>query len=322
MSKKYYLAADGGGSKLITLLYDDEFDVISTAKTDGTNILFKPVELVHSNIDKMLDELIPDYVNELEGADYCIVGSDGYFDEAVKRKISVKRMTAQNEGKIGLAAAFVKDGVLAISGTGSSVVCMINGRFLGCSGGWGPLLGDEGSGYDIGMRSIKAAIYSYEGRRSSTMMTQMIMDRFNISNLYDIIFLLNKDPDVRHVIASIAKITSKAAAEGDRVAVDIYKHAAKEMYRTTKSIINKIGGIPDVPIVVMGGAWKGSDVMFKTYSDLINAKYPNAQTMLPVFEPVVGCIICKYFSEGAEPEDVRNMLSGKFEEFRIKWGNI
>lgn len=317
--KKYYLAADGGGSKLITILYDNEFNVVNSAKTDGTNILFKPSELVHSNIDKMLDKLIPDYIDEIESVDFCIVGTDGYFDKAVKNKIKVNRMKYHGESHIGLGACFKTEGILAIAGTGSAAVLAKNDKYVASVGGWGPLLGDEGSGYDIGLRSIKAAIYSSDGRRPKTILKDMIVEHFKIERLYDIINLLNYDPDSRHVIASVAKITSKAAALGDAVAIDIYRHAAKEIYRTTKAVINKVGGSFDVPIAIMGGAWKGSDVMVNTYADLIYSKYPNVEFVKPYFEPVVGCVIRRCLSEGMEMEEIREIMSDKFSQYRINW---
>ncbi len=319
MKKKYYLAADGGGSKLSALIYDEEFNIVSAAKTDGTNTVFKPGELVHSNIDKMLDELIPNYVSELEGADYCIVGNDGYFVEALKKRLSVKRLTERLETYIGLAAGYVIDGVLAIAGTGSGVAYLRKDSPRLRSGGWGPLLGDEGSGYDIGLRTIKAAIYSLDGRRPPSVLTEMIKEYFGVEQLWNIIGILANEPDSRHVIASVAKVTSKAAEQGDAVAIDIYKHAAKELYRMTRAVIKKNNGTIDHPIVLMGGAWKGSPIMFNTYRDLVITKCPNAEFVRPDFEPVIGCVVLRFLDEGLNMNEIANLLSDKFTEFRINW---
>ena len=319
MRKKYYLAADGGGSKLSALIYDEEFNVVSTAKTDGTNTVFKPRELVHTNIDNMLNELIPSSVTELEGADYCIVGNDGYFDKALKNRLPIKRMTQRLETSIGLAAGCVIDGILAISGTGSGVSYFQSNAPSFHAGGWGPLLGDEGSGYDIGLRTIKAAIYSSDCRRPPSILTEMIKDHFRVERLWDIIEILEREPDARHVIASVSRITSKAAEQGDVVAMDIYKHAAKELYRMTKAVIKSNNGIINQQIVLMGGAWKGSPIMFNTYRDLVKAKFPSAEFVRPDFEPVIGCIVMRLIDEGLKMTDIASLLSDKFSEFRINW---
>lgn len=319
MNKKYYLAADGGGSKLSVVIYDEEFNVVSKAKTDGTNILFKPKDLVHSNIDKMLDELMHDDVTELEGADFCIVGNDGYFEKALTERLTVKRMTPRYETPMGLAAGFVTEGFLAISGTGSGVSYLRTDMPKVHAGGWGPLLGDEGSGYDIGLRTIKAAIYSHDGRRPASVLTEMVKERFNVDNLWSIIHILEKETDSRHVIASVARVTSIAAKMGDAVAIDIYKHAAKELERMTKAVLKRIGGKVELPIVLMGGAWKGSPVMFNTFQDLIRAKHPNAEFILPRFEPLIGCVVLRLIDEGYNMSDIESILSTKFGDFIIEW---
>ena len=51
MPKSYYLAADGGGTKLQAVLYDEELRVVRTARIAGVNTLFKPVDVVRANVE-------------------------------------------------------------------------------------------------------------------------------------------------------------------------------------------------------------------------------------------------------------------------------
>lgn len=82
---KYYIAADGGGSKLQTILYDEELNIIGTAKTNGVNTYFKSVELIKKEIAQMLETLIPESVESLERADISVLGSSDFFIEALKK---------------------------------------------------------------------------------------------------------------------------------------------------------------------------------------------------------------------------------------------
>ena len=90
--------------------------------------------------------------------------------EALSRFACVKDLHFHSEPLAGLAAAMKTGGAVALSGTGSNAFLVREGQVLSAVGGWGPLLGDEGSGYEIGLNALKAAIYSHDGRRPKSML--------------------------------------------------------------------------------------------------------------------------------------------------------
>ncbi len=57
---KYYLTADGGGSKLLVILYDENFHILRSVRTTGTNSSFKPKEQVAEEVEKLSIELFSD----------------------------------------------------------------------------------------------------------------------------------------------------------------------------------------------------------------------------------------------------------------------
>jgi len=80
---------------------------------------------------------------------------------------------------------------------------------------------------------------------------------------------------------------------GDQIALRIYENAAHAMSLQVFAAINRYGGNWTGPIVTSGGAWKGSRHMFDTFSKDIRNKYPEAEIIFPVFEPVIGCIVLR-----------------------------
>ena len=126
-----------------------------------------------------------------------------------------------SEPVVGLAACLRTDGAVALSGTGSDAFFVKDGKCLTCVGGWGPLLGDEGSGYDIGLNTLKAAIYSFDGRRERSMLYDLVMENWNLEDLWGIVTHLAGNPDARHEVASAAKLctrlqNAKGPAPGSR----------------------------------------------------------------------------------------------------------
>ena len=141
----YYIAADGGGSKLQAILYDDQFRIIRSGLVSGVNPFFKPVETVKANLSSLFHHLLEDINSEEITADICVVGSASIATD-ILHEYGLQTVNSLPEPVIGLASAFKTTGVVALSGTGSDVFYVRDGVRLSAVGGWGPLLGDEGSG--------------------------------------------------------------------------------------------------------------------------------------------------------------------------------
>jgi N-acetylglucosamine kinase-like BadF-type ATPase len=319
MSTKYYIAADGGGSKLLAILYDENYNVIRHCKLSGVNALFKPVSAVCENISKMLDILLSDDIKEVEAADICFVCNESVWGPIIKNDPRIKSTVFRAEPVIALAAAFMRNGAIALSGTGSDALMVKDGKCVGAIGGWGPMFGDEGSGYDIGLRSIKAALLDHDARGEKTMLKDMVFHEWKANRHWDIIFELAKDPDYRHKVASVTKLTGEAANAGDKVAKDIFRYAADELVSQTVHLIRRFSDDWNQNIVIMGGAWKSYHGMFEHYKSKIKELYPNATVKEPVFEPVVGCAVCRVFDSVKNiSDDLKDRITRGFSDFLYK----
>ena len=318
MDHKYYLAADGGGSKLLGILYDDDFKVIRHCKLSGVNMRFKPLEAVKKNLSDMLEILLGDDIKEVEAADVCLVCNREVWGPIIKDDPRIKSVTVRDEPLIAISSAFMRDGIVALSGTGSDIFMMKDGKNLRSIGGWGPLLGDEGSGYDIGVHAIKAAIFDFDGRGEPTALKKMVLDRWETDNLWDVVFDLARDPDARHKVASIVPLVGRTAEEGDKVAKEVYKYAVDQLLHQTYTLIKKESSNWNGDVVIMGGAWKSYAGMFNYFKSELESKYPFAKVIKPVFEPVVGCAICRAFDMGLEPSVFKDKAISGFAEFLYK----
>lgn len=319
MSKKYYLAADGGGSKLLAVLYDENYKLIRHCKLSGVNHRFKPVDAVRANLSQMLDILLGDEIKEVEAADLCLVCNEEVWRPIIADDPRIKSVTVRSESFIATASAFMRSGIVALSGTGSDTLMVNDGKQLGAVGGWGPLLGDEGSGYDIGLQAIKAALRDMDGRGEKTALRQLLLDDWELNTIWDVVFYLAKDPEYRHKIASFTKLVGKAATEGDRMAQRVYEYAAEELVDQTIALIRRFPDIWNGNVVIMGGAWKSYRGMFDHYKSEMEALYPNARVIKPIFEPVVGCAICRLLDNDPNPSDeLKETFIRNFAEFLYK----
>jgi N-acetylglucosamine kinase-like BadF-type ATPase len=321
MSKTYYLAADGGGSKLQAILYDESYRVIRTGRVAGVNTLYKPAEVVRDNLEGMMKALLhgdggEEPVTRLTAADLCMIGSGDVMRDILSRLDYVGEITFHSEPVVGLAACLKTEGAVALSGTGSDAFFVKDGTRVQAVGGWGPLLGDEGSGYDIGLQALKAAIYSYDGRKEKSMLYDLVMENWSLENLWGIVTHLAGNPDARHEVASAAKLCAKAAHAGDRTALRIYEHAALEMFLQLRTVIEQHREEWDGTAVVMGGAWKGHPRMFEVFKREVSLLFPEAVISLPLYEPVVGCAVLRGLKEGRTLTELDTLLANGFKQFQ------
>lgn len=314
---RYYIAADGGGTKLQAILYDEEFRIIKTARSCGVNSNFRPEADIIAEMQGLAEELIPEGISEIERVDISIVGSAERLLEALKARCSIRAHNSYGEGQAALAAAGALYGVVAQAGTGSDAFLV---QPDGCDtvGGWGAVLGDEGSGYDLGLRTLKAAIYACDGRGPQTMLLDMLLKEWQMSNLWEMVQRLVRNSDSRRLVASATHLTAEAAKLGDEVAIDLYRQAAHALSLQVLTVIKRHGSVWEGPIVASGGVWKGCGRMFEAFCEDIRQVYPDAAIIRTFADPVVGCAIRQRLLAGEDLEELRDVLEERFQPFFIK----
>lgn len=310
----YYLSADGGGNKLTAIVYDDDFNIINRVVGGATNPLYRSQDSINAELDTLAAELLKD-TGEIEIASSCINGDVGAFDAALNKYARIHRIIHHDMGTVMMAAACGRrDGIVTYSGTGS-ISFLIEPGIHDAIGGWGDILGDEGSGSYIGMKALNAAIWSYDGRGKKTSLESIILREWRIHHMYELTSKVYTDVDRRRRVSSAALLCAEAAASGDEVAINIYKKAAHHLAHMTTSLLSRRNGLGRNNIVVSGGAWKGPDVMFDTFCEDVKGKYPDARISRPAFEPVIGNVILNLIYDGRKKADFWDTVTEKFGDY-------
>jgi len=313
-----YMAADGGGTKLLVLLYDENFRLISKGAAGGTNTNFRPVEDVRLEMRAALQQCLGDSHPVIEKLTCVIVGPEGVFQEEAEKLADIRSFERINEGQMALmAGAGTKWGMLALSGTGSDVFVPQPG-YLGFIGGWGTVLGDEGSGYDLGVWTLRAAIWAHDGRGPKTRILPLLMEAWELTEPWDMVAKVYGAKDSRGLVASAARIASKAAHEGDPVALQLYRDAGHQLALLVNTMMKKHPEGIIGPVVVSGGTWKGHPVMFETFCREVQAENPEPEICMPYFEPIIGCLVWQALERGMERDEFWPVLQENFAEFQYQ----
>ena len=156
-------------------------------------------------------------------------------------------------------------GVVLIAGTGSLALALRRGETLSAAtaadrcGGWGPLLGDEGSGHTIGLAALKAAMRAADGRGPDTILHAALLKRFGAARAADLVGCIHAPGVGRREVADAAREVLAAADVGDAVAAAILTGAAAELATHVRTLVERNSLTSGVyPLRLTGGLLAGS----------------------------------------------------------------
>jgi glucosamine kinase len=158
-----------------------------------------------------------------------------------------------SDGEIALHGAFGGGaGVLLIAGTGSVAYGLGPDGQRGRCGGWGMMVGDEGSGYAIGRSGLAAALRAVDGREGETRLLPLLLQVLKLDGPTGIPPWAGRAS--KSDIAALARHVLDAASGGDALALGVVEHHARELARHVIALAHRLGPWPgDVPVVFHGG---------------------------------------------------------------------
>ncbi len=178
------LAIEAGGTKTEAARFGSDGTVLARTLAGPGNYQRLGPEGLKDLVIQLLSILNDEAaLGEIECAALAMAGLAGDRDTAVARSILSKLLpgipvVATSDARAALTGACGESGILIIAGTGSIVVGRNgSGRELRC-GGWGSVLGDEGSAYDLGKRALIRACRVLDGRDEPTRFTHRVLDTF------------------------------------------------------------------------------------------------------------------------------------------------
>jgi N-acetylglucosamine kinase-like BadF-type ATPase len=293
----HVIGIDAGGTKTVCLLADEHGTVVSRSRGGGANLQGVGELQVEKVLHEVMDDAIGD--RDLVPTAIClgIAGVDRESDHAVVRgimkRIGLKaRVLIVNDALVALeAGAPGEPGVVLISGTGSIAYGRNAAGEAARSGGWGHVLGDEGSGYWIGRAALRAVLRAADQRGPQTRLTPMLLKHFEVSQpqalLHEVYHQNMRPAD----IGALAGCVQQAFSEGDQAAVGILRGAANELEGAALSVARRLE-LMDKPFtfVLSGGIFRAVPWLEQELSRRLSGSVPHSTTQLLDREPAEGAV--------------------------------
>lgn len=196
-----------------------------------------------------------------------------------------------------LAAHAGQPGVVVIAG-GGSVAYGEDGRGRTLSlGGWGYLMGDEGSGYDIARRALSAATRGLDGRGPRTILSQTIPRFLGYPDLRALHRGIYSFAVTRDRLASLSTPVGRAARRGDAVAREILAAAGSALAEAAAAVARQLN-LTTPRISMVGGVTQCGQWLWRPFTAALQAQVPGARVLRPRFQPVVGAVLAGYRALG------------------------
>lgn len=313
----YVVGVDGGASKTVALIGTVEGKILGRGETGSSNYHNVGSTVASNAIKKAVLEAKRSA--SLSGimpktAVVALAAIDSPKDRHVtslfvhRTKIAETSFVIHDSVAALYAATQGKPGIIVISGTGC-VAAGINraGEYVRVSG-WGYLVDDEGSAFDIGRKALTAAFRTLDGRNPHTKLTVVLKRRFGVQSLEEILNIIyTKDWSVEE-IASLAPLVSKAA-KTDKVCRKILKQSGISLAELAVTVAKRLRMTRSkFMVVTVGGNFKSGRYLLEPFASRVKLACPHAQLRRLDIEPAIGAF---WLAAKLNSHDITNSRAAK-----------
>lgn len=256
---RYLIGIDGGGTATKICVADAD-GVIHGRHTAGPlNINGQSREEFQRTIREILElparmELRPEDCDAIGigAAGISNPQARGAIEEAFRANGYDAPVYVYSDGETALAAVFPEcHGIILIAGTGSICYGRQEDGTVVRSGGYGHLIDDGGSAYDIARRMLAAVVQAEDGRGEPTALKELVYDRLDISGIPELVGYVYAPERKKGDLAALAVLLDQAAAMGDRTAAEIEDACADELCGLVRPVLKRL---PEEKNIALGGS--------------------------------------------------------------------
>lgn len=303
---EYVLGVDGGGSKTTVLITDIEGKHICRVASGASSYKSIGKEKAIENLNKGVFKAIQDsgstkdiyFLSSCFGFAGNDAGDDSkiyreiVFNRELKNYLNPKKTIICNDTRIGIEAAGQnKNKIVIIAGTGSNCFGINeDGRQAGASG-WDYILADEGSGYRVGLKALRAVMRAYDGRGDKTLLTRTVLKELKLKKAPDLTRWAYEGTFSKRRISELAKTVCTTADMGDKISMEILAKEAEEAFISVVTVAGKLE-LEDksFDLIIVGGLFKCERYFKNILISKLKDKFHRINIIPSLINPVEGAI--------------------------------
>ena len=294
----YIVGIDGGGTKTVGILTTEIGEHLAQVESGPSNYHVVGAVETRAVLENVIGELREKAgILSTDSTRFCL-GMAG-LGRAEDRKIIggicdelgiSENVILTHDAHIALVGGTEKqEGVIIISGTGAIVYGINADGKEARASGWGYLLGDEGSGYDIAIKGLRAVARAADGRAHPTGLTHRILNELKLNAPDELIRWAHTAS--RDAIAQLSEVVFDAARAVDPIAEQIVDDATDELVCAANSVIKQLEFTEPFDIVLSGGNLIHQPMFADKLRQQFDQIAPNASVHSPKHEPAYGAVL-------------------------------
>jgi N-acetylglucosamine kinase-like BadF-type ATPase len=267
MRAAYLLGIDGGGTSTVAWLADAAGEVIGRGQAGASNIKVVGASSAKAALDQAIASAFTDAGQSPTQARAACLGLAG-FDRVEDRDLLSRwssqsrwadRLVHANDGDLVIAAGTPDGwGLGVIAGTGSIAVGRTPDGRTARAGGWGPLLGDEGSGYAVALTALRLIARRADGREAKTAdpdpLTRRLCAALGIEGPSQLVATIYAPGCDRTQIAALAAGVVMAARDDPDIDRAILEPAGRDLAEAVLAVARTLGfSAGPIPLALAGG---------------------------------------------------------------------
>ena len=294
-----FLAIDAGGTKADYVLAD-ETRTLARVRTGTIKRLRTDAATAAANLQDGLAALTRASGVPMSAVTQTCIGTAGQSVPLVAGWLQ-SELAARVGGKllllgdveIALDAAFRGGpGVLALAGTGSNVAGRTPDGTLSSCGGYGPVLSDQGSGYAIGLRALRA-IYLAGDEDRTTLLRDAVLDFWQLPSAEMLIEFVHAVPMPDP--SKLAHLVVECAGRGDAVAREVLHREGEELAYLVRLLIRRLQRLPGTadfvpPLAFTGSILANVPAVRHALIQAVQKEFPGVVPMDGVCDPIDGAL--------------------------------
>lgn len=268
---KYYLGIDGRSTKTEFILADSEGKILRRTILGPSNPNDVGISGTEDVLRRGIMETIAEY-NTRSISAYAGISGAGVadFEELIRKflgRLGFARVQVGSDGMNPISAGLMKeDGIVAIIGTGSSVYAKKGSEILR-SGGYGHLLEDSASRFNLGRDAIVAALRAEDGCAPDTRLLPLLKMQCNTDKLNDALGIFYKGG--KNEIAKYANVVYDAYREGDLAATEIIRRNICRFADLIKCVAASFDK-ERIPVILFGNMISMKDIIIPILEEYLS----------------------------------------------------
>lgn len=326
---RMFLGIDGGGTKTLFLIADENGHVLATHQRNGVDFTQIGVEGVRRTIKDGTQAILRQVgATQANLAAVCagvpLLGEYADWDETCPRLFQDLfpdvPVRCVNDSVVALYGSLaLQPGIHLVAGTGSIVFGRNAAGETARSGGWNEHMSDEGSGYWLGLRACSLFTRQADGRLPRGPLYSLFYREFSLVHDMDFIAYFHDHLlGARDQIAAVQKILAQAAEDGDASARQAYADAAEELAALVLAVRHRLFADPleSVPVACTGGVLKAGPIIVEPLEARLDSGH--LVWTKPFLPPAAGAILGAYDAAGFSAEKIKCLQQGLLDatEFR------